>query len=350
MSETRALITDTAERIFQDLCDKNLVDAGEEGAWPEDLWRTLEETGLTVAAVAEEQGGGGGALGDAMAVLFEAGRHAAPLPLAETFLGGWALAGSGRDVPQGPITVAANGVRLNPGEGGWVLSGTARRVPWAAQAKGIVVVAEGKGTTHVAVVDPSVCGLTPGKNLAGEPRDDVGFDGVTLSQNEVAAAGPGIDAGGLLRLGALTRAVLMAGALSRILELAVQYALDRVQFGRPIAKFQAVQQQLAVLAGEVAAAGRASVVAVLAAEEGGGMTEIAVAKARIGEAAGVCAEIAHQVHGAMGFTHEHSLHHFTRRLWSWRDEYGPEVHWQAELGRRIAERGADGLWPFLTRT
>ena len=350
MNEMRTLITDTARRIFTDLCDKHLVDATEEGTWPEELWRTLEETGLTMAAVPEDQGGGGGSLGDAMAVLSQAGHFAVPLPLAETFLAGWALSGSGRDVPRGPLTVATESIAMTRDAGGWVLSGSAAQVPWATLAKGIVILGEAEGTTHVAVVDPGTCGITAGNNLAGEPREAVNFDGVTVSENEVVVAGPGIDAATLLRLGALSRAVLMAGALAHILELAVQYALDRTQFGRPIAKFQAIQQQLAALAGDAAAASRAADVAVQAAEDGDGAIEIAVAKARIGEAAGICAEIAHQVHGAMGFTHEHSLHHFTRRLWSWRDEYGAEVHWQAELGRQIAKAGADGLWPFLSRT
>jgi acyl-CoA dehydrogenase len=76
---------------------------------------------------------------------------------------------------------------------------------------------------------------------------------------------------------------------------------------------------------------------------------VAVAKARVGEAAGKGAEIAHQVHGAMGFTREHNLHYCTRRLWSWRDEFGNETLWQARLGREVARQGADALWPMLTR-
>ncbi len=54
------------------------------------------------------------------------------------------------------------------------------------------------------------------------------------------------------------------------------------------------------------------------------------------------------MHGAIGFTHEHRLHHLTRRLWSWRDEFGVESDWSIELGRLAASRGADGLWPLLT--
>jgi acyl-CoA dehydrogenase len=143
----------------------------------------------------------------------------------------------------------------------------------------------------------------------------------------------------------------IAGALEKILEQSVQYALDRVQFGRPIAKFQAVQHNLATLAGEVAAASAAANAAAEAcAQPQIAMGQIAIAKVRGGEAAGTGAAIAHQVHGAMGFTYEHSLHHATRRLWSWREEFGNEAVWAARLGRMVAERGADELWPFITAT
>lgn len=129
--------------------------------------------------------------------------------------------------------------------------------------------------------------------------------------------------------------------------MAIGYATEREQFGRPIAKFQAVQHSLAVLAGEVAAARCACDGAINALGSPNAVIAVAAAKARVGEAAGVAAEIAHQVHGAMGFTHEHSLHHFTRRLWAWRDEYGRETHWQEQLGRRVAGVGADSVWEFL---
>jgi alkylation response protein AidB-like acyl-CoA dehydrogenase len=146
----------------------------------------------------------------------------------------------------------------------------------------------------------------------------------------------------------------MAGALEHILDQSVQWSLDRVQFGRPIAKFQAVQHNLATLAGEVAAAGAAADTAAEAIAEEGAASEralrdVAVAKVRVGEAAGNGAAIAHQVHGAMGFTYEHSLHHSTRRLWAWREEFGNETLWAERLGRMIAERGADALWPFITQ-
>ena len=75
---------------------------------------------------------------------------------------------------------------------------------------------------------------------------------------------------------------------------------------------------------------------------------IAAAKARCGEAASVSAGIAHQAHGAIGFTYEHSLHFFTKRLWSWRDEFGNETEWNQFVGRHMAAAGADQLWAEIT--
>ena len=76
--------------------------------------------------------------------------------------------------------------------------------------------------------------------------------------------------------------------------------------------------------------------------------DIAIGKARIGEAVSICTDIAHQVHGAMGYTMEHSLNHRTRRLWCWRDEYGNEREWQILVGRHLANQGADMLWGAMS--
>jgi len=354
MNETRALIDETAGRIFRDLCTKELVDEAEKGEWPAVLWDALEESGLTIASVPEKLGGGGSTIGDTMAILRQAGRYAAPVPLAETFLAGWVLSGSGLPVPGGVLTLAMpsaeEGLEIRRDGESWVLSGKARRVPWASNASRIVALAAEGAMPMVALVDPEKCSIAPGKNLAGEARDDVTFERVILVDADVQPAGPLVDAETIHRLGALTRTVLMAGAMETVLAMSVEHANVRLQFGRPIGKFQAVRQQLAILGGQVAAAGKAAEVAAEAVESDDGRLEIAVAKARVGEAAGIAAEISHQVHGAMGITYEHSLHQYTRRLWSWRDEFGAETEWQAEIGRRAAAQGADGLWAFISQT
>jgi acyl-CoA dehydrogenase len=144
--------------------------------------------------------------------------------------------------------------------------------------------------------------------------------------------------------------VQMAAALERVLEWTVQYAGERHQFGRPLSKFQAIQQGLAEMAGEVVAVNAVTDAAVQAVERGENVVlAAAAAKVRAGAAVEVVARMAHQVHGAIGFTDEHKLHHLTRRLWSWRDEAGTELHWSRVLGAGLVARGGDGLWAALTR-
>jgi alkylation response protein AidB-like acyl-CoA dehydrogenase len=179
--------------------------------------------------------------------------------------------------------------------------------------------------------------------VAREPRDTVRFDGAAI-----AVAATAMTATNLMAIGAAMRTQQIAGALTRVTEMTTQYAQDRVQFGRPLGKFQAVQQNLAVLAGQAAAAVAAADLAAEAVADGLKLLPIAAAKARTGEAAGIGAAIAHQLHGAIGFTFEHDLNFLTRRLWSWRDEFGKDAFWQRLLGHHIARVGADTAWAELT--
>src|SRR5271165_4643313 len=344
---TDNIIVDTATRIFQDLCEPNTVNEAEQGVWPKALWDALEESGLTLTWVPDELGGAGATLADGFAVLRASGRFAAPVPLAETLMAGWLLTQAGIAVPGGPLTIApihADG-RIGLTADG-ALSGRARRVPFARSAGHITVLAHRGNETVVALVAAAGLSIRRSTSLAGEPRDDVSFDGAFPDDVRPTA----IDQDLLVCFGAAVRLQQIAGALEKILEQSVQYALDRSQFGRPIAKFQAVQHNLATLAGEVAAASAAADAAAEACSHPDiAISEIAIAKVRGGEAAGTGAAIAHQVHGAMGFTYEHSLHHATRRLWAWREEFGNEAVWAQRLGRMVAAHGADQLWPFITQ-
>ena len=324
---------------------------------PTGTWEALEEADLMLVSVPKESGGSGGTLGDAAALIHLAARHTVSVPLAETgILAGWALSESGLSVPESPLTAAPvrpnKRVELHRQDEGWTLTGSVRRIPWARTAVRLVVIGGSDQGPIVALVDPRECEISPEENLAGEPRDGVVFDGAPVE--EVAPAGPGVDEEALLLRGALARSVAMAGALERVLELSVRYAGEREQFGRPIGRFQAIQQQLALLAGEVAAAKAAASAAVNAAEQAGttaeAVFEIAAAKVRTGEAAGTAAGIAHQIHGAVGFTERHPLRHFTLRLWSWREEFGNEAEWATHLGGIVAGRGPDALWSTIVNS
>jgi acyl-CoA dehydrogenase len=352
INEMRQMIADTADRIFRDLCEPDVVNAAEDGTWPADLWNTIEESGMTQIAVSEEHGGAGGTIGDAMTVLRAAGAYSAPLPLAETMLAGIALSGAGQSVPGGPLAFAlptdGETVLLSQSGDDHVLNGSVGQVAWAIPGGQMAVIANMDGQECVALVDVDTASVDAGINLAGEPRSTVNFDGSVVVA--CAPLGNQVDLESLFKLGALARSIMMAGALESMLEMTVQYTMDRVQFGKPIGKFQAIQHSMAIVAGEVAAAKTAADVAVHLLEAGDPGLLIEAAKARTSEAAGIAAELAHQAHGAMGFTHEHNLHHRTRRLWSWREEYGSEFYWQKVIGKTVSKAGGDGLWKAISAT
>ena len=340
-ASTRDLLRDTATRLFQDLCGAEALRAAEAGNWPAALWRAVEDAGLPKALVPESAGGSGVSFADAMVIVRAAGRFAVPLPVPETMLGGWLLARAGLPVPDGPMTLAyGDDITLTLNERGCFPRGRALRVPWAREQTTIVVM---DNAGHVTIAPRLDCTIERGENVAQEPRDTVAAGGRTDQSGDAR-----LDRLQLRAAGAVLRAQQIAGALERVLEMTTQYAMDRTQFGRPIGKFQAVQQNLAVLAGQAAAAGAAADMAAEAVEDTIRLLPIAAAKARCGEAGGVGAAIAHQVHGAIGFTHEHSLHFLTKRLWSWRDEFGNEAEWNLVTGRHMVNAGPDRYWTEIT--
>jgi len=348
MNETRELLREAAERLLEKHCAAETMRRADAGEFPQALWRALEQAGYPAALVPESAGGAGLEMADALSLLVSAGRHALPAPLAETMLAGWLLSSAGIGLPEGPLAVAPvrDGETLGASRDGaaWKLQGKASRVPWARQARAIAVLARTGEGMVAALVAPADCRIEKGANVAGEPRDDVDFSGARCA----AAAATKLQMRDLLALGAVMRSAQMAGALQRILEASVRYAGERVQFGRPIGRFQAVQQNLAVLAGHAAAATAAAEAAIEAAAQDLAALPIAAAKIRAGEAAGIGAAIAHQVHGAIGFTQEYTLHYATRRLWSWRDEFGSESYWARKLGGEVAAAGPDRLWQLIT--
>lgn len=140
---------------------------------------------------------------------------------------------------------------------------------------------------------------------------------------------------------------MIAGAAQRLLDMTVDFASEHQQFGRPIARFQAVQQNLAVLAGQAALCRAAGDMASQALFTPQGMIAIAMAKARAGKAASQAASIAHQVHGAIGFTAEYDLQLYTRRIWAWREEFGNEAAWNEVVGQACLD-SPDGAWALIT--
>ncbi|HUZ10925.1 MAG TPA: acyl-CoA dehydrogenase [Acidimicrobiales bacterium] len=335
---TDDLLIQTADKAFAATCTHERVQAAEAEGWAGEVWDAAASIGLPWISVPESAGGAGGSVSDAVAVLVVAGRHAAPIPLAETgLLAGWLLATGGLAIGEKPNTVVPgrpeDDLRLEHDR----LTGTAHRVPWARSVDRIVALVDGQ----VVAVPSGAATIDRATNLAGEPRDTVTFPGVVV--DEIAPAPRGVDADALRFRGALSRVGLMAGALMAMAERTVAYANERRQFGRPVAGFQAVQAHLVRCSEEAALVDLVARVSAREADRGEARFEIAAAKLLADEAARAATRAAHQAHGAMGMTQEYPLHLLSRRLWSWRAEYGDSA-WPRRLGRAAVAAGPDALY------
>jgi alkylation response protein AidB-like acyl-CoA dehydrogenase len=347
-----AVLTASASHVFDSLATPDALREAERGVGIEARWQALAESGLHRAL--DRGADDDDALPPiaALSLIRLAGRCSLPLPFAETMLARWLLASAGLPVPDAMLTIApaleAERLSLTREGSAWRLRGTISRVPWGRDAAAIVVLAEARGQALVTCLPSDQVTVTArDQSLAIEPRDTLAID-TALDADRVAPAAAGVGLTQFRAAGAAMRALQMAGALDAVLAMTVRYAQERVQFGRPIGRFQAVQQSLAVLASHVAAASAASDLAAEAFADGVRLLPIAAAKVRVGEAAGAAAAIAHQVHGAIGFTYEHALHFSTKRLWSWREEFGAEAAWSAMLGRQMLAAGPGRLWTEIS--
>ncbi|MFC8710451.1 acyl-CoA dehydrogenase family protein [Streptomyces sp. NPDC057197] len=298
-----------------------------------------------------------------LAAAREAGRRAVPAPFAETALVARPLLRRvGLPVPDGPLSYAvapdltiryarpsasAVGSAGCSGDDDTLLvTGTLRRVPWARTARAVVVLATAPFGPVLFTLTPDQAVLTPGGNLAEEPRDNLYLDALEIPAAQVRRTLPQVLEEAGLRA-ALARSALIAGAGESCVELTVAHTVARTQFGRPLSRFQAVKQEQARLIEEVALVRAAVQAAATPLDTGAPVTRFAVAAAKT-QASASAAEItriAHQLHGAIGITRLHPLHLATTRLWSWRDEDGDETYWARHLARSVE---ATALWSALT--
>lgn len=290
-------------------------------------WGAVAEVELAGLLLPEAGGGFGGSWEDAVVVLRLAGYHALALPVAEAVI---AAHLSGRAKGRGTVASKTEGAIENGR-----FAGTITGICYPEGADYVVAPAPDGGAMVLQVPDDA---LTFSANVAGEPRGSATLD---------SAAAEVVD-GDVFALGAVARTAQIAGALDAALAMSVEYANQRQQFGRALGKFQAVQQSLATFACEAAAANCAAIGVAQAMARGDAPYEIAAAKLRAGRAAGTGAALAHQVHGAIGFTQEYALHPFTRRLWGWRSEFGNDAYWSGILGHQIIARGAENFWSDIT--
>lgn len=316
------LFSDAAREVLSGQCTPAVVraiEAGGRGApATQALWEQLEATGLADALLEEEKGGAGLGLGQVFGVLEQCGAHALPLPLAETMVARALLVQSGAEREAGSIALA-QGQEL--ADGSWHCS----LVRQGALADAVLV--QTQGAWRLLKVDQA----------HSTDHVSAGDAALTWTSAQVQAVTLiAVDAGLQVRpLQAAVTAAQMAGALRQVFERTLQYANERQQFGRPIGKFQAIQHQLAVMSEHVFAARMAAQLGC----SGNGVQpdrlRVATAKARCSEAALVVSELAHAIHGAIGFTEEYDLQLFTRRLHAWRQTAGSEAYWYGVAGEAL---------------
>lgn len=292
-------LIDPFARLIEDLCTPAAVRAVEAGGDSSAMWNGFVESGFLDALVAEEAGGAGLSLADAAPLIALLGRHAVPLPVGDTMIARALLAAAGVEAPAGPIAIAT-----------------------------------GAGPAPFAAVASHILSGSPEAPVLSEARAEA-----TGVHHDVDGYASGLDGKALRPVAAMLRAILISGAAERVMEMTVAYANERSQFGKPIGKQQAVQQQLSVLAEQAVAA---RIAAAIGARSGltPRLADAAIAKHGASLAAAQIAAIAHAVHGAIGISEEYDLQLLTRRLHGWRLADGSESYWAGVLGGlRMDEAG-----------
>ena len=280
MSEMDQIVVDTANRIFAGAANsREVFDAA--------IWSKIEEAGLDRLLLGEAAGGAGDAFESAAALVRCLGAHAAAIPLVETLVANWCLGKAGLKVPHSCKALA-------------LASGATPHEPlalhWPLPSGQCVVVKPGADTwTSVALIDAPSSGRREA-NVAGEPVQSVNAEdlGKAVTSGEFPQPFDGA-----LALLATLKAAAIVGALESALNLTIEYANMRQQFGRRIGAFQAVQHMIARMAEEVAAASAATEKAARALAGPGGLTAAAIAKTRASDAAAPVVAMAHQCHGAI---------------------------------------------------
>jgi len=329
------MFTDAFERLLGQIAAPAAVRAVDGGASAEAMWDGIEESGFLDALVPEAAVGAGLTLAQAFPLLFAAGRHVLPVPFGQTMLARAWLDAAGVASPPGPIAIAGFGVKRQ--DGAWL----ARDVSF------------GRTSRWVLASTDTDCVLLPVASAQAQHGDVPGGLGATLCWP--ARPGEAMDvampsaegAAGLAELDAVCHAVLIAGAADRVLAMTLDYAGQRTQFGKHIGRFQAVQNQISIMAEHTWAARMA---AQLACSSAGWLPRplgAALGKSRCAEAAPVIADIGHAVHGAMGITNEFDLQLYTRRLREWRLAAGSESYWAGVVGEALLRDTRHGALSFI---
>lgn len=335
MINTEAMVAETATKIYTDLCGREVPHQAEAGEYPQGLWDALAENGLPVAWVSEANGGFAADYDEVFGAIWASAQAASPVPFAETLVANWMLDRAGLAPADGTASFALSG-RTPSAD-----------IPFGIHADKIVLFDE----THqeISLFDNRLAVRSAEPALSPDGMTQFIFSGHLAEQS----AKTHLPRRAVEAMILTVRAVQMAATMEAALNLSIDYVSQREQFGRPLSKFQAIQHQLAVAASECAAATMAATQAASAVARNSdnpqnAWHEAVIAKVQIGHSVETVTVPFHQVHGAMGYTQEYDLHHYTRRLWAWRDALGNEHHWSKRLGEELAQTSPNQIWKGVT--
>lgn len=311
---------DSADRFFAQECTPAQLRQIEQGNDPHTLWEILLTTGFADALLPERDGGAGLSLTDTWPIMFCMGRHALPLPYAHTMLGRAWLNHHGKNIPEGSLTFAPFQVKTESA------GLTARAVNFGLVADWVLV-QRGK---QVWLLPSSEATVTPAGGH-GTLEADIYWSSAIADRAQLGEW----EHPQFQHLMSLSVAVLIAGAADRVFEMTLAHANQREQFGKPIGRFQALQQQISEVAELVFGARMATEMACRSKDWQPAPLLAALAKAQTSQAVARVTAVAHAVHGAIGVTHEYDLQLFTRRLNEWARTAGGHAYWARQLGQEV---------------
>lgn len=328
MSDTTALMTEQFQQLLATHCSPKVVRGIEGGESSNALWQALRDSGFLDALVPEADGGAGLSLTEIYPLLEWCGRHALPLPFGATAIARAMLAAGRIELPNAPIALAdAN----HAGDG----TLTALHVPYATTA------------SFALLTTPTALLLMPLNSADRTPLAPHGLSAHLRWSKDAKPSWQLETRADLLTVQASLLAAEMAGAMTAIFDKTLQYANDRVQFGRSIGKFQAIQHQISIMAEQTALAQTAARRGCACGAAMPSARSAAIAKAVVSEAAVKVAALGHAIHGAIGITEEYDLQLFTRRLYEWRLCGGTESFWQRRLGAELLGSDAACILDFI---
>ncbi|WP_119155818.1 acyl-CoA dehydrogenase family protein [Caldimonas tepidiphila] len=365
LSDEQRLIAETAADFLAQASDSRAMRAAADSAdgFDRGLWRHMAEMGWCGLQGSEAQGGLGLGWVELALLQEQLGRRLACVPffdsavLAATLLrtvgeaGSAVLAGVTCGETVAALASEASGARAQPlPEGGWRLDGHWQRVGSAAQADLLLLVAQDAAGEALLLAVPSA---SPGLRIAPlqtvdrtRRSADVQAARVRLPDAACLARGPALQQA-LARtrdLGAIGLAAEQVGVAQQCLDLSVAYTAQRVQFGRPVAAFQAVKhrcaQMLVALEGARSAVHGAAAVADTAPDDATLAFQAALALCEATDAAQFCAQEAIQLHGGVGFTSEYDPHLYFKRAQAGSQRLGPPAWWRERVAAQLLDTPA----------